>query len=181
MEFEGFVVQAQDGKDLKRGKKGMRSGSPGQRRRGKSPAGNRQSKLPGLGAAANGPATSGGPRQRTPYQMENSNGLNGQRRPTPRRGTRGTGFSPRGNANQQAAQQQAQKTAHEQQAHGWTTGNEAPGHVTTAKLSPRKGQASAQGESRTSPETDPPDSPPQDEVRGAKIMPSSALLCLLIL
>ena len=172
VEFDGFVVQAQGGKDTKKGKKNMRSGSPGQRRRGNSP-GQRQSRLPGLNGA-NGPATNGGPRQRTPYQMENSKGLNGQRRPTPRRGARGTGFSPRGNAGQQAAQQQAaQKTAQQQQAQGWTTGSEAPGHVTTAKLSPRKTQANAENDQRTSPETDPPDSPPQDEVRNAKQMPSA--------
>ena len=144
--------------------------SPGQRRRGKSP-GQRQSRLPGLGA--NSPKTNGGPRQRTPYQMDQSSGLNGQRRPTPRRGARGTGYSPRGNTAQQAAQQQAQQQAaqqqavqqQQQQAQGWTTGNEAPGHVTTAKLSPRKGQPEPQSDpKRTSPETDPPDSPPTDDV-----------------
>jgi hypothetical protein len=150
VEFDGFVVQAQDGNDAKRATKNMRSGSPGQRRRGNSP-GQRQSRLPGL-SGSNGPTTNGSPRQRTPYQMDQSNGLNGARRPTPRRGARGTGFSPRGNSGQQ-------------QAHGWTTGSEAPGHVTTAKLSPRKSQANAQNEQRSSPETDPPDSPPQDEVR----------------
>jgi hypothetical protein len=171
VEFEGFVVQAQEGKDAKRGQKGIRSGSPGQRRRGNSP-GQRQSRLPGLNGA-NGPGTNGGPRQRTPYQMENSNGLNGQRRPTPRRGARGTGFSPRGN---QQAQQQGGQRAQQQQAQGWTTGSEAPGHVTTAKLSPRKGTASAQNEQRTSPETDPPDSPPQDEVRAG-----IRLLCFVLL
>ena len=152
VEFDGFVVQAQEGNDATGGTKHMRSGSPGQRRRGNSP-GQRQSRLPGLGGP-NGPATNGSPRQRTPYQMDQSNGLSGPRRPTPRRGARGSGFSPRG-------------TGGQQQAHGWTTGSEAPGHVTTAKLSPRKSQAHAQKEQRSSPETDPPDSPPQDEVRDA--------------
>lgn len=144
VEFEGFVVQAQAGEAADPNNK-QRSGSPGQRRRGNSP-GQRQSRLPGLGA--NSPKTNGGPRQRTPYQMDQSAGLNGQRRPTPRRGARGTGFSPRGTqpgAQPTPAQQATAQAAAvaQQQSQGWTSGSEAPGHVTTAKLSPRKGQAPA--------------------------------------
>ena len=140
----------------------QRSGSPGQRRRGNSP-GQRQARLPGLGA--NNPKTSGGPRQRTPYQMDQSAGLNGQRRPTPRRGARGTGFSPRGTqpgAQTTPAQQAAQQAATAQQSQGWTSGSEAPGHVTTAKLSPRKGQAPDPNNQKGD-AISPPDSPPQDE------------------
>ena len=166
VEFEGFVVQA-DSKTAKNG----RSGSPGTGQRGRG----RNSRLPGLGASPKN-----GERQGTPYQADQAamlsggrrptprhqtgeGSLNGPRRPSPRRGGRGTGFKQRGsNNNNGNAAPAAKEAPAPPTSEGWTVGSEAPGTVTSAKLSPRKSSAGPPSPKAGS-DISPPDSPPKED------------------